>query len=174
MFLYYGRRLHREFVTTDMKPLRGYWKWDAGDHIRVPSHKLKYGVLCGSAGRYPYADLEMGEVRDRREAFREIGLFMEVNRLETDNTSVIRGRGGDKTSLYISLWERSSSDTVISACFVLSEGRRKSSVYTFGYDRLPDRYLMPVYLTDDAGTPGPDSCFRTYAEAVWGGKRQCP
>ena len=116
----------------------------------------------------------MREVRGRREAFREIGLFMESNRLDTDNTSVIHGRGGDKTSLYIALWECSSSDTVISACFVLSEGRRKSGVYTFGYDRLPDRYLTPVYLADSAGTPEPDSCFRTYAEAIRGGNGQCP
>ncbi len=171
MFLYYGRRLHREFVTTDTKPLRGYWEWDFGDHIRVPGYKLKYGVLNGSAGRYPYADLEMREVRGRREAFREIGVFMEANRLETDNTSVLKGRDG---CTYISLWEGSSSDTVISACFVLAEGRRKSGVYTFGYDRLPDRYLTPVYLTDSAGTPEPDSCFRTYAEAGRGGNGQCP
>ena len=41
MFLYYGRRLRREFVTTDTKPLRGYWEWDFGDHTRIPTYKLK-------------------------------------------------------------------------------------------------------------------------------------
>lgn len=154
MILYYQRRLHRTFVGNH------YENDFTGDFIRVPSYNTEPGCV-NPPNEYPYYDLKMCEVQSRKEAFHEINLFMEVNGLHTDNTSVFKGFNGDNDT-YIVLWEDRngvSGELPIVACFVLSNENRIAHGYQLGYGTLYAR--KPVYDVD-VDDPEPDVFYRRY------------
>jgi len=154
LILYYQRRLHRTSVGNH------YENDFEGDFIRVPSYDTGLGCVR-YPNEYPYYDLKMCEVQNRKEAFREINLFMEVNGLVTDHTSVFKGFDGDKDT-YIVLWENRSGmagEMPIVACFVLANDERISHGYQLGYGLLYAK--KPVYDVE-VDNPEPDKYYRKY------------
>ena len=121
-----------------------------------------------SPNEYPYYDLKMCEVQNRKEAFREINLFMEVNGLHTNNTSVFKGLNGDKDT-YIVLWEDfgvyGTGQMPIIACFVMSNDERIAHGYQLGYGSFYGNKPMYDVEVDD---PEPDKYYRRYINSKIG------
>lgn len=143
MILYYQRRFKKEDLL--------------GNHIRCPSYNVRPGYLSPGSGYY-YSDIKMCEVQTRKEAFREINLFMEVNGLNTDNTSVYKRDG----CTYISLWESypNKDKMQILACFILSPDERNSTVYwLFNYSQRVETEVQPEE---------PDICYKRYINSKIG------